>query len=213
MGDPSVCRLRFGARRCGANRRKRRRIVQSFFAAGNAILHRVRRHVRRRLVRQRLQELDEIVDLVLGQMARLAVLVALVRRRHDVEQRRRLAVVQIGRGAIDAEQRRRVVLGAHAFGLVVVAGADVVQLERLLQAAVGVVRPAVAGRAADVLAEEDLLAALPPASACPARRCAATAGNRASCSRSPWRRGPSSGPRFSLPARPCGSRPSASSVP
>src|SRR5262245_34047330 len=93
-------------------------------------------------------------------MARLAVLVVLVARRDDIAQRRRGSVMQVRRSAINSEQCRRVVLRAHAFALVQQTRADVVQVERLLQAAVAVIRAAMARGAADVLTHEHFLAAL-----------------------------------------------------
>ena len=71
-------------------------------------------------VRQRLQELDEVINLSIGQMAGLAMAVAGVIDEHFL-QRGGLAVMKIRCRAIDTEQRRRVVFGAELLPRIIVA--------------------------------------------------------------------------------------------
>src|SRR5262245_27010883 len=93
-------------------------------------------------------------------MTRLAVLVFFVASRQHIAQRLRLALMEIGSGAVGSEERRRVVLGANFLARIIHASTDIVKVERFFQPAVGVIGTAVAASAADFLAEEYLLAAL-----------------------------------------------------
>src|SRR5947209_11589088 len=110
----------------------------------NAVFHRVGRVVGRGLVGEGLEEGHQAVHLVGLQVAGTAVAVTPVAGGEHVAQGFRLAVVEVGGGAVDAQQGGGVVLRAHLLGGVVTAGADVVQLEGPGEAAVGVVGAVVA---------------------------------------------------------------------
>src|SRR5260370_20450043 len=92
-------------------------------------------------------------------MAGLAVFVFLVAGGEHVAQSFGFSVMEIGRRSINPQKGRGVILGADLFRGIV-AGANIMEIERLLQSAVGVIRAAVTTGAADFLTEKQRFTAL-----------------------------------------------------